>query len=310
MLLHEVQRVDSDKIPAHIRRLYLHAILLTMVGNLALVALKALSARSSGSTALLADMFNSAGDVFYSLVMALGLLLALKPADECHPHGHRRYEALVGFLIGAGMSVAGISAVRAGIERLQTGPQPITSLYAYFTPLVVLLIKGGMYAYVRNIGQRANSPALLASARDNLSDVISSAVALVGMLLSRVFSAADPIGALLVSLWIFRGVYLVVKESTGYVTGRAGSPELAQKVLETALSVPGVRNVHRVILEHVGPEVRADLHINMDGDVHLTEVHNVSEAVCHAVEQIEGIEHAYVHVEPEDEPPAPDSSAA
>ncbi|MHB9033334.1 MAG: cation transporter dimerization domain-containing protein, partial [Anaerolineae bacterium] len=89
----------------------------------------------------------------------------------------------------------------------------------------------------------------------------------------------------------------------GYVTGIAGPPELTQEIVDVACAIPGVKNVHQVILEHVGPEVRADVHINMDGSLPLVQVHQVSDAVRSAIEQIKGVEHAFIHVEPEETTP-------
>ncbi len=303
MILHEVQQIDTDKIPSATRKLYIQAILVAIIGNTLLVAVKAFAASSSNSSALMADTFNSVGDIIYSVLMAVGLLLSLKPADAGHPHGHRRIEALVSLFIGLGMSVAGFAAVKSGITKFQTGPESITSVYAYLTPLLVLGVKGIMYLLVSRVGKTASSPAILASARDNLNDVISSVAVLVSVIASRFFAAADPIGALLVSVWIFRGVYLVMREAVGDVTGSAGSPELAQRIIEVASGIPGVLDVHQVILEHVGPDVRADVHINMDGSLPLVQVHEVSDTVRAAIENIKGVEHAFIHVEPPEEKP-------
>lgn len=301
MILSEVKRVDSDSIPKQTRDLYTQAIVIALVGNILLASAKTLAAYWSGSSAITADALNSAGDVIYSILMTVGLLLSLKPADVGHPHGHRRIEALVSIFIGLGMSVAGLAAIRSGITRLLEGPAAITHISAYLAPILVLIIKGAMYWRVSRLGTRANSPALLASARDNLNDVVATGVALVSIILSRFASISDPIGALLVSVWIFRGVYLVIREAVNNVTGGAGSPELTQRIIDTAVSVPGVQDVHQVIVEHVGPEVRADLHINMDGAMPLVQVHAISDRVREAIEGLEGVEHAFIHVEPVDE---------
>jgi cation diffusion facilitator family transporter len=301
LILREVQQVDTDTIPKPTRSLYIQAIIIALVGNMVLVVTKALVAQISGSSAILADAFNSGGDLVYSILMAVGLILSLQPADAGHPHGHRRIEALVSIFIGLFMSVAGLAAVQTGIERLRTGPISITNVFAYLAPIFVVLIKGGMFLLVRRLGRSAKSPALMATARDNINDVITSAVALVCIIISRFFKAADPIGALIVSVWIFRGVFLVIREAIGQVIGKAGSPELSRKIVETASAIQGVSDVHQVILEQIGPEVRADLHINMDGKLTLIQVHETSDAVRAAIEALDGVEHAFVHVEPLEE---------
>lgn len=299
MVLSEIQRVDTDEVEPHIRRQYTRASLIALLGNALLLVSKGIVARTSGSSAIYADAANSASDVAYSVLMLVGLWLSLKPADVSHPHGHRRIEPLVSMSIGIMMTLAGIEAARTGITTWQSGPRPITSVWALIIPLVSALLKGGMYYSVRRLGQTAGSPALLASAQDHLSDMLSSGMVLAGVAASRmIWHAADPLAALLVSLWILRSALSILREGVNQLIGGAASAELFQSVAEAARSVPGVLNVHQVIIEYIGPQVRADIHINMDGALTLDEVHRVSDAVREDVEALKEVDHAYVHVEP------------
>ncbi|MHB0858188.1 MAG: cation diffusion facilitator family transporter [Anaerolineae bacterium] len=307
----KITRVDEDHVPRRTRNLYMTASLIALVGNVVLLVAKAAAARVSGSSAIYADAANSAADVAYSVLMGLGLWMSLRPPDLSHPHGHRRFEPLVSIAIGVMMALAGVEAARTGIRTWGAGPQPITSLWAIIAPLGTVAAKAGMYVVVERIGRKAGSPALLASSRDNLNDAFSSLAALAGILVSRFLTAAgDPVAALLVSLWIFRGAYLVLRESIGHITGVAASPELTHDVMEAAQSVSGVLGVHQVIVEYVGPQVRADLHIDMEGSSSLDHVHEVSDAVRSAVESLAEVDHAFVHVEPIEEPNGPPDLAA
>lgn len=295
----EIKRVDEDNVPRTTRNLYWYSSLIALVGNILLLLSKAVAARVSGSSALYADAANSASDVVYSLLMGLGLWLSLRPPDLGHPHGHRRFEPLVSIIIAAMMAVAGVEAARTGIRTWGAGAQAITSIWAVIVPLATVGIKTGMYLVVGKMGRRALSPALQASARDNLNDAVSSLVALAGIIASRLIApVADPLAALVVAAWIFRGAYLVLHESVGHITGASASPELARNIMRAAESVPGVLGVHQVIVEYVGPQVRADLHIDMEGSNRLDDVHAVSDAVRTAVEALDEVDHAFVHVEP------------
>jgi len=297
--LGEIQRVDIDNVPPHTRRLYLQASLVALLGNALLVIGKGAAALVSGSSALYADAANSAADVAYSLLMGVGLWLSLQPPDPGHPHGHRRIESLVSLFIGGAMALAGVEAVRVGWRTWVEGPQPITSIWAYITLVATVLAKGVMFLVVRRLGQRANSPAILASARDNLTDMISSAMALVGILGSvYLFAAADPLAAFVVAAWIFYSAWAVLRESISHLIGGAARPELTDEVVEAAMTVPGVLDVHQVIIEYVGPQVRADMHIDMDGQLTLEQVHAASDAVREAVEALAEVDHAFIHVEP------------
>jgi len=295
----EIQRIDTDRIEPHIRRRYMRATLIAVGGNGLLLGAKGLVAWMTGSSAIYADAANSASDVIYSVLMMIGLWLAIQPADAGHPHGHRRIEPLVGLAIGVAMALAGIEAVRMGIVTWRAGPRRVTSIWAPVVLCLAMVVKIAMYYAVRRLGRAVRSPALLASARDNLADVLTSGTAIVGVLVNRLgIPLADPVAALLVSLCIFQSAWEVLRESFRDLVGGAASPELTRAVIEAARSVPGVLGMDKAIVEYVGPQVRVDVHINMQSGATLDEVHRVSHAVRAAVEAIEGVDHAFVHVEP------------
>lgn len=295
----EVQRIDEDNVTPLTRRLYLRASVIALVGNALLVAAKGAAAWVSGSSAVYADAANSAADVAYSLFLGVGLWLSLRPPDLSHPHGHRRIEPLVSIVIALMMGLAGVQAALTGWRALQSGPRAVTSVWAYLAPIVTVPIKYGMYSVVRRIGEEAHSPALRASAKDNLTDVVSSAAALLGVAASWLLAPiADPIAAFAVAVWILRGAYDVLREGVRQLVGGAAPPELTQAVIDAAQSVPGVVDVHQVIIEWVGPQVRADVHIDMDRRANLDQVHEVSDAVRAAIEEMAEVDHAYIHVEP------------
>ena len=297
--LREVQRVGEDTIAPRTRRLYLQASVIALLGNALLLVAKGATAWISGSSAVYADAANSAADVAYSLFLGIGLWLSLRPPDLSHPHGHRRIEPLVSMGIGLMMALAGVQAALTGWRTLHSRPGPITSVWAYVMPVATVLTKWGMYAVVHRIGEEAHSPALRASAKDNLMDMVSSTAALIGVGASRLVTpVADPLAAFVVALWILRGAYEVLSEGVRQLTGGAAPPKLTQAVIDAARSIQGVLDVHQVIIEYVGPQVRADVHINMDGSANLEEVHRVSDAVRVAIEEMPEVDHAYIHVEP------------
>jgi len=296
--LSDIQLIEKRAAPTHQLRLYVQGSALTVLGNVVLLLAKGIAAYMSKSSAIYADAANSAADVAYSLLMGLGLWLSLRPADATHPHGHRRIESVVEVLIGVAMGVAGAEALRRGVDIWRKGAAPVVATLPMLLLLGSALAKGLMYLIMRRIGEAAKSPALAASARDNLADLVSSGMALLGVLGSRVVFAADPVAALLVSVWIFRSAWQVLRDSLRQLIGGSVAPELTQAVVNAARAIPGVLNVHQVIIEQAGPLAYVDMHINMEGSVDLYEVHRVSDAVQDAVEALEGVDHAFVHVEP------------
>lgn len=281
------------------RRLYTRALVITLVGNLLLAVSKGIVAYISGSTAVYADAANSAADLLYSLLMVLGLWVAQQPPDLSHPQGHRRFEPLVGLLVALGMGFAGYEAVRVAVERFITGGLAVSPGF----PTLVLVgsagVKVGMYFSIRHMARRLSSPTLNVAARDNLSDVLTSSAAFVGTLGSAyVHPLLDPAAAFLVALWIFRAAFEAARENLNYLTGAGASQDLRDRMAEVAADVPGVVQVHQVLTEYAGPQLVVDLHINVDGDLPLRKAHDIADKVMAALEDMDEVERAYVHVEP------------
>ncbi len=273
-----------------------------LVGNVALLAAKGLAAVASGSSAIYADAGNSASDVAYSLLMGLGLWFSLRPPDDSHPHGHRRVESLVSVAIGGMMAYAAWEAFQGGLRSWQSGQAPTLTALAVAVPVAAGGAKGGMYLIVRRLAQKASSPALAASASDNLADIVSSALALIGYLGGNLLNPVlDPLAAFAVTAWIVRAAARVLWDGLQQLVGGAASPALRDAAIAAALSVPGVVGVDRVLLQHDGPVIDVDIHIRMAADAPLLDVHRASHSVRERIEALDGVEHAYVHVEPAQE---------
>ncbi len=281
------------------RRLMAWALAMTLAGNVLLVLGKGVVARLTGSSALYADAANSASDVVYSCLMALGLWLSLRPPDATHPQGHGRFEALAGLVVAAAMTLAAVEAGRAALIGFLHGGQVVPAGWPTLVLVLSAGVKAGMYGGVHAIARKSHSPTLDAAAKDNLSDVLTSLAAFVGTLFSRVLHPlADPVAGALVALWILRAAAGVWLDNIRYLTGGAAPAELRDKIVAEAQAVRGVLNVHQVLTEHVGPQLIADLHINVDGTLPLAEAHAISDAVRHRVESLPEVDRAYVHVEP------------
>ncbi len=282
-------------------RLYRNALWITLGGNLLLASSKGIVAAISGSVALYADAANSVSDVVYSLFMVLGLWMAQRPPDISHPQGHARFEPLVGMVVTFSMTFAGFEAARASLERLTIGGLAVEpglpSLVLFFSAMV----KVGMFLAIRRIAKKISSPTLNTTAQDNLSDVLTSLAALLGAFGSEyIHPLADPIAGILVALWIFRAAFNAGRENLGYLTGAGASEELRQQIVQTAEAVPGVIRVHHTMTEYVGPRLVVDLHINVDGNMTVSQAHIISDQVAANLQALPEIDRAYVHIEPHD----------
>ena len=279
------------------------AIVITMVGNIILAVGKGIVSYISGSIALYADAANSVSDVVYSLAIVIGLWVSMRPPDISHPQGHARFEPLVGLVVAATMAIAGYEALRSSINRFLTGGELIELNLPTITLLASAAVKGVMFYVITKLAQKTDSPTLRATAKDHLSDVLTSVAAFIGILgTNLIHPILDPIAGVLVSIWIFRSAYQAGKENLAFLTGAGADEELRQRIIDIASSIDGVQQVHHMMSDYVGPKLIVDLHINLPGNASLDEVHAIEDRVIEALEDLSEVDRAYVHVEPLEDP--------
>src|SRR5262252_5189338 len=124
----------------------------------ALAAIKIAAGILGHSTAVTADGLESAGDVFASGFVLLGLTLAAVPADSNHPYGHGRAETLTGLVIGLVLAAAGAlisyrSLLNAHMER------PIPSAFVVWPLLLSATAKSVLAATKMRYGRKILSAA-------------------------------------------------------------------------------------------------------------------------------------------------------
>lgn len=281
-------------------KLIYRALTITVIGNLFLAAMKFGVAQLSASSALYSDALNSISDVIYTVALIVGMLLAIQPPDPDHPQGHQRFEPVLGMIIGFSMAWAGWTALTNAIDKIRFGVPPFELGLPVLTLVVSTVVKALMYYLIKRIADQVSSATLQASAADNLADTATSLTAIAGIFLAKfVHPLADPIAAILVSLWIFKAVISVLNENFGFLTGAGISEEERNQIFTITQSVEGVLAVHQIIGEHIGSLHLIDIHVNAAGDTPLTEVHRIETEIKKRLkDEMDDIDRVYVHVEP------------
>jgi cation diffusion facilitator family transporter len=279
--------------------LYRRAIEIAVIGNGLLAVAKGGGAWISGSTAVMATAVDSFTDLVYTAFLAWGLWLSQQPADESHPQGHARLEPVISSVIALMMGIAGWEVARQAFSKILGEPNQ----FEWGLPAAVLvgsaLVKMLMYLLVHRLAKLTRSPAINASARDNLTDVMSSGVALAGVLLANwLHPLADPIAGALVALWIFRNVIEILVENLGYLVGRSAEPELVDEIASISRQVDGVLDVHRIVVDYLGPQLRVDMHIDLAADLPLHAAHEIHQRLQKELEALDEVDLAYIHLEP------------
>lgn len=284
---------------SHISRQFRKAMAITLIGNILLAGIKVLAYINSDSAAIYADAINSLTDVLYSVMLLIGFVFSLQPPDMGHPQGHSRFEPFMALVVTLSMLGAGVEAFRASIVRYMAGGTSIEIGVPLIALLISVLVKAVMFFMIRDISRKISSPGLKAAANDNLTDVVTSFAAILGIFGSNLISPLlDPLAGIVVALWIFRAVWNSAKENLGYLTGAGADEILRQRILDYVKEIDGIKNVHHIIADYAGPKLLVEMHVNVDGNITLNQAHVICDQAVAELEKIPQVDRAYVHIEP------------
>ena len=274
--------------------------LLVLGVNLALVLLKGAVWFTTGSLAVQSEAVNSAADTAYSLVIVAGLYLTTQPPDFEHPHGHERIEPFVSLFVAAGIFAAGGVVLWQAIRALMTGNIAVTQGPIAVGVLALSAVaKFGLYRYCLSAGRERNSPALVATAKDNRNDILTASAALVGVAGAMAgYPVADPLAAIVVAIGIGYTGIEVVRDNVAYLVGAAPPENLRREILQRALDHSQVKGAHDVIAHYVGPEIDVSLHIEVEGELTLYEAHDIETEVIQSIQELPEVDDVFVHVDP------------
>jgi len=152
----------------------------TLVGaaaNLSLCVVKFIGGIMGNSTAMVADAIHSVSDLLTDAIVLFTHRIGQKPKDEDHPYGHGRAETLGTTAVGFFIIAAGIGLAYEAWGIIQSGSTQIPKTLAAGTALISIDINEWLFRYTRKIGEKSNSPTLVANAWHHRSDAISSIAA-------------------------------------------------------------------------------------------------------------------------------------
>lgn len=275
--------------------------------NLLLTAFKIFAGIIGHSSAMVADAVHSLSDLFSDIIVILFVKLSAKPQDTDHDYGHGRYETFASLIVGVLLAVVGLGLLAGGVAKtfafFQGEPLPRPGLIALVAAILSVICKEGLFRYTVAAEKRVHSPALLANAWHHRSDALTSVATIAGIggafILGPDWAVLDPIAAAIVSLFIIKAAYDLLRPNIDELLEKALPQKTKQQITATILSVPGIVKTHRLRTRHVGPRIAVEAHIKMDGSMSLHQSHAIATEAEHRLRELLGQEtHVILHTEP------------
>lgn len=265
-----MEREDRDKLGKR-------AVFVAIAGNLFLTIFNVAVGIMAGSYALISEGAHTLTDITTSIIAYIGFKIGSRPADEEHPLGHGRAEAIAGLLIVIFLAIVAYEIITGAIERLFFGGTPaIPDPLAVVMAIIGVITHFSLSQYIINLGKRANSPAIIADGKHQRVDIFASLAILFGILIAQYgYPQLDPFIGFVIGLLILKTAFDVARENLDNIMGKVPSPELVDRIVEVSNSVDKVCGTHDVRVNYLGSYATVTLHIELPPEMSLDESHKV-----------------------------------
>lgn len=254
------------------------AALLAIVGNLLLTVFNFTIGIFAGSTALVTEASHTLSDILTSAVAYIGFRMGMKPVDEYYHYGYGRAESLVGLMVAVFLGVLALEILLEVYYKLSLGSALIPpDLSAGIMAFIGVLVNLTLTRYLMKLGEKIRSPAIIADAHHQKVDIYSCTAIFLGVVGAQLgLTFLDPLIALLIAFLILKTAVNLAQDNISSLMGKIASTDLYDKIKISAMAVEGVKGIHKVKINNMGPYVSAELHVELDGNLKLMEVHKIA----------------------------------
>jgi cation diffusion facilitator family transporter len=267
--------------------------------NILLLALKLTVGFAARSQAMIADGFNSAGDVFASFMTYLGNRISSRPEDSEHPYGHGKAEYIFSMIISFSLVLIAYSVFRGALEAMLNRERAIFSWWLVLVALSTIVLKVGLFFYTRKVGRKHDSLLVIANSEDHRNDVFVASGTLVGVL-SGVYGIMwiDSVVGMLISVWIAITGFKIFGRAYSVLMDTNIDKSLKEGIWGIVERVEGVDHVDSILAKPIGVGFIVIVKVSVKGSMSVDEGHKVAAIIKERLKKEKNVDDVVVHINP------------
>ncbi|WP_439272167.1 cation diffusion facilitator family transporter [Pseudochrobactrum sp. HB0163] len=277
------------------------------------MALKYLAYLLTGSVALYSDALESIVNVIASVGAWWAISVSIMPADGNHPYGHHKAEYLSAVVEGVLIVVAALLICREAWNAFahpRTMDEPWIGLGINLLAAFINMLWAGLLI---RTGRAHKSPALLADGKHIMTDVITSAGVLAGLIAAIItgWTILDPLLAMIVALNILWQGWHVINSSVQGLMDVGVEPQEEMQIRDIiSTNAEGALEVHDLKTRIAGRVIFIEFHLVVAADMTVGDSHIICDRIEDALQEKFENCRIVIHVEPENEAKLPPGTAA
>lgn len=273
--------------------------IISIIAYIVLSIIKLVVGYTADSAALRADGLNNTTDIIASIAVLIGLRISRRPADDNHKYGHWKSETIASMVASFIMMAVGLQVLIDTVSTLFEGKQESPDIVAAYVGIGSAVVMYFVYRYNRNLSRKINSKAVMAAAKDNLSDAWVSIGTTIGIIGSQFgMPWLDIVTAIVVGFLICKTAWDIFSEASHELSD--GFDEQKLKMYEDVIfDLEGVKGIKSIKGRNYGNNEVVDVVILVNSQLNVHQAHDIATKVEDTLTDEYGVYDIHVHVEPE-----------
>lgn len=315
---------DSDSESKKNTPLRVFAIKISLYVNIAILITKMYAYARTFSLSVLAALIDSALDVVSQKVLESTEKHSskVKRSSALYPAGAAKLEPVGVLTCAALMGMASFEVLKESLEELFVTRGSIVKIHdnqnmlSFWGMVLIVAIKFALLALCESAQKKqfndvnskmrfVTDSTLEALSLDHRNDAFSNAIAagaLLAAMTSPSFWWVDPVGAILISVYIIHSWYTTGQEQIEQLTGKAAPEDFIDELYEVAKNFDERMEVDVCRAYHFGPKFLVELEVVLPKDTLLFESHDLGMELQYEIEGREEVERCFVHIDYETRP--------
>ena len=247
--------------------------------NLVITVVEIAGGLLSGSLALLSDALHNLSDTFATFIAYLATIIGRREANHKKTFGYKRMEILAALTNAVILIVISVFLMKEAWHRWQN-PAPINSMIMLVVGMIGLL--ANLYAVLILRKDAGKSINVKAAYMHLIGDSLSSVVVIIGGAMIQIFKIywIDPIITVLISIYIIRSGFVILKDSVNILMQSAPDHLDLSQIKLRVEQEPEVLNIHHIHAWMLtDQEVHLEAHVELQSDLKLSQVKIIQEKI-------------------------------
>ena len=253
----------------------------------------------TGSLGLLSEALHSGLDLIAAVITLFSVRLSDNPPDKVHNFGHGKIENFSAFIETILLFITSIWIVYEAIHRLITGRTEIdVNVWSYIVVVSSIVVDVSRSRALTRVARKYNSQALEADALHFSTDIWSSSVVLLGLIMANFgFFFADSVAALVVALIVIYVSYRLGKRSIEVLLDYAPGDKVV-KIENVMNNIPEIESFHSLKVRTAGADTFIRIVVTLNPEIKVDLAHSICNKIESKISNVIDRCDVIVHVEP------------